>query len=130
MCTEVSDVSSSKLEDACKACLDAQKLLADIQEKNLSIKDKKAELENNKLGPSQVRSLSSGMEAMGVVIVVGPGLTDWQVGDGVAYALNPMGSYAEEQLLPSDRVVLVPSSIDPSFAASVFLKGMTAQFHI
>ncbi|GJR77185.1 hypothetical chloroplast RF21, chloroplastic [Tanacetum coccineum] len=190
-----SRVSSSKLEDACKACLDAQKLLADIQEKNLSTKDKKAELENNKLGPSQIEQLkcvcdclqalikehnevisnkqksieelaqaskhgkdkvaeidgkimngvgemmrsqnmiikiekNDCMEAMGVVIVVGPGLTDWQVGDGVAYALNPMGSYAEEQILPSDRVVLVPSSIDPSFAASVFLKGMTAQFHI
>ncbi|GJZ51804.1 hypothetical protein Tco_0606319 [Tanacetum coccineum] len=52
-----SRVSSSKLEDACKACLDAQKLLADIQEKNLSTKYKKAELENNKLGPSQVAEL-------------------------------------------------------------------------
>ncbi|GKC46242.1 GroES-like zinc-binding alcohol dehydrogenase family protein, partial [Tanacetum coccineum] len=67
-------------------------------------------------------------EAVGVVIAVGPGLTDRQVGDVVAYTLNPMGSYAEEQILPSDRVVPVPSSIEPSVAASVFLKGMTAQF--
>ncbi|GJW52305.1 quinone oxidoreductase-like protein, partial [Tanacetum coccineum] len=67
-----------------------------------------------------------GMEAVGVVIVVGPGITDRQVGDVVAYALNPMGSCAEEQTLPSDRVVPVPSSIEPSVAASVFLKGMMA----
>ncbi|KAL1822839.1 hypothetical protein ACET3Z_009617 [Daucus carota] len=69
-----------------------------------------------------------GMEAAGVVVAVGPGLTGRKVGDLVAYAGNPMGSYAEEQILPADRVVPVPSSIDPAVAASVMLKGMTAQF--
>nr|GEX88837.1 groES-like zinc-binding alcohol dehydrogenase family protein [Tanacetum cinerariifolium] len=39
-------------------------------------------------------------------------LTDWQVGDVVAYALNPMGSYAEEQILPSDRMELIFCLID------------------
>uniref|UniRef100_A0A166A3D6 Probable quinone oxidoreductase n=1 Tax=Daucus carota subsp. sativus TaxID=79200 RepID=A0A166A3D6_DAUCS len=68
------------------------------------------------------------MEAAGVVVAVGPGLTGRKVGDLVAYAGNPMGSYAEEQILPADRVVPVPSSIDPAVAASVMLKGMTAQF--
>lgn len=69
-----------------------------------------------------------GMEAVGVVTAVGPGLTGRQVGDLVAYAGNPMGSYAEEQILPADKVVPVPSSIDPTIAASVILKGMTTQF--
>ncbi|KAI3815822.1 hypothetical protein L1987_15504 [Smallanthus sonchifolius] len=68
-----------------------------------------------------------GMEAVGVVIAVGPGLTVRQVGD-VAYAGNPMGAYAEEQILPADKVVPVPSSVDPIVAASVMLKGMTAQY--
>ncbi|PWA78135.1 groES-like zinc-binding alcohol dehydrogenase family protein [Artemisia annua] len=69
-----------------------------------------------------------GMEAVGVVTAVGPGLTGRQVGDIVAYAGTPMGAYAEEQILPADKVVPVPSSVDPSVAASVMLKGMTAQF--
>ncbi|KAF4372075.1 hypothetical protein F8388_000291, partial [Cannabis sativa] len=69
-----------------------------------------------------------GMEACGVVTAVGPGLTGRQVGDLVAYAGVPMGSYSEEQILPADKVVPVPESIDPVIAASVMLKGMTAQF--
>ncbi|KAA0043472.1 2-haloacrylate reductase [Cucumis melo var. makuwa] len=69
-----------------------------------------------------------GMEAAGVVIAVGPGVNDRKVGDLVAYAGNPMGSYTEEQILPADKVVPVPPSVDPTIAASVILKGMTAQF--
>ncbi|XP_057778543.1 uncharacterized protein LOC130997292 [Salvia miltiorrhiza] len=69
-----------------------------------------------------------GMEAVGVVTAVGPGLTGRVVGDLVAYAGNPMGAYAEEQILPADKVVPVPPSIDPVVAASILLKGMTAQF--
>lgn len=69
-----------------------------------------------------------GMEAVGVVTAVGPGLTGRQVGDVVAYAGFPMGAYSEEQILPAEKVVPVPSSIDPTVAASVMLKGMTAQF--
>lgn len=69
-----------------------------------------------------------GMEAVGEVIAVGPGLTGRKVGDLVAYAGNPMGSYAEEQILPADKVVPVPPSVDSIIAASVLLKGMTAQF--
>ncbi|XP_059298780.1 uncharacterized protein LOC132051638 [Lycium ferocissimum] len=69
-----------------------------------------------------------GMEAVGIVTAVGPGLTGRKIGDIVAYAGSPMGSYAEEQILPADRVVPVPPSIDPIVAASILLKGMTAQF--
>ncbi|XP_052174328.1 uncharacterized protein LOC127789438 isoform X3 [Diospyros lotus] len=69
-----------------------------------------------------------GMEAVGVVTAVGPGLTGRKVGDVVGYAGLPMGSYAEEQILPADKVIPVPPSIGPVVAASVLLKGMTAQF--
>lgn len=67
-----------------------------------------------------------GMEAVGVVTAVGPGLTGRKIGDVVAYAGNPLGSYSEEQILPANVVVPVPSSIDYNTAASVMLKGMTA----
>ncbi|OMO94857.1 Alcohol dehydrogenase superfamily, zinc-type [Corchorus capsularis] len=69
-----------------------------------------------------------GMEAVGEVTAVGPGLTGRKVGDVVAYGGNPIGSYAEEQILPADKVVPVPPSVDPIIAASIMLKGMTAQF--
>ena len=62
-----------------------------------------------------------------MVTAVGPGLTGRKVGDIVAYA-HGMGSYAEEQILPADKAVPVPSSIDPKVAASVMLKGMTVQY--
>ncbi|KAM1054332.1 hypothetical protein ACFX2I_001694 [Malus domestica] len=68
-----------------------------------------------------------GMEACGVVTAVGPGVIGRRVGDLVAYVGTPMGSYAEEQILPANKVVPVPPSIDPIVAASVLLKGMTAQ---
>lgn len=70
----------------------------------------------------------AGMEAVGVVTAVGGGPTGVQVGDLVGYAGQPMGSYAEEQILPAAKVVRIPSSVDPTIAASVMLKGMTAQF--
>ncbi|KEH29227.1 putative NADPH:quinone reductase [Medicago truncatula] len=69
-----------------------------------------------------------GMEAVGIVTAVGSGPTGIQVGDLVGYAGQPMGSYAEEQILPANKVVPIPSSIDPAVAASILLKGMTAQF--
>ena len=68
------------------------------------------------------------MEAVGDVIAVGPGVTDRKVGEVVCYAGGSMGSYTEEQTLPANKVVPVPPSISPSIAASVMLKGMTAQF--
>ncbi|KAF9690357.1 hypothetical protein SADUNF_Sadunf01G0187200 [Salix dunnii] len=69
-----------------------------------------------------------GMEAVGEVIALGPGVTDRKVGEVVGYAGGPMGSYTEEQILPANKVVPVPPSISPTIAASVMLKGMTAQF--
>lgn len=69
-----------------------------------------------------------GMEGAGVVEAVGPGVSDLKVGDRVAYAANPMGSYAEARLMPADRLVPLPSWIDDQQAAGMMLQGMTAQF--
>ncbi|KAI5067275.1 hypothetical protein GOP47_0017803 [Adiantum capillus-veneris] len=69
-----------------------------------------------------------GVEAAGVVTAVGPGLTGRKVGDRVAYAGKAIGSYTEEQILLAENVVPIPPSIDFITAASIMLKGMTAQF--
>ncbi len=69
-----------------------------------------------------------GLEAAGVVEAVGEGVTDLQVGDRVAYASPPVGSYAEARLMPADRVVKIPAGVDDNTAAAMMLKGMTAQY--
>ncbi|XP_024181024.1 2-haloacrylate reductase [Rosa chinensis] len=69
-----------------------------------------------------------GVEACGVVTAVGPGVIGRQVGDVVAFAGGAMGSYVEELILPANKLVPVPPSIDSTVAASLLLKGLTAQF--
>jgi len=71
-----------------------------------------------------------GMEAAGEVIAVGAGVEDLQVGDRVAYATPPLGAYAEERLIPANRVVKLPDAIDDKTAAAMMLQGMTVEYLI
>ena len=71
-----------------------------------------------------------GREGAGVIEAVGPNVTEFAVGDRVAYAASPIGSYAEERLMPAERVVRIPSNVTDQQAASMMLKGMTAQYLI
>jgi NADPH2:quinone reductase len=71
-----------------------------------------------------------GREGAGVVEALGDGVTELKVGDRVAYASAPIGSYAETRLIPADRVVNVPAGVSDQQAASIMLKGMTAQYLI
>lgn len=68
-----------------------------------------------------------GNEGAGIVVAVGSGVDDVKVGDRVAYVATP-GSYADERILPADRLVKVPDSIELKTAAAMMLKGMTAQY--
>ena len=70
-----------------------------------------------------------GMEGAGEVIEVGSGVTDLKVGDRVAYA-GPAGGYATERLIPADRLVKIPDSIDYKTAAAMMLQGMTVRYLI
>jgi NADPH2:quinone reductase len=68
-----------------------------------------------------------GTEGAGEITAVGPGVTDLKVGDRVAYA-SPIGAYTEERLIPADRVVKIPDSIDDQTAAAMMLQGMTVRY--
>lgn len=69
-----------------------------------------------------------GLEAAGVVEEAGEGVADLKPGDRVAYASPPMGAYSEARLMPADRVVKLPAAITDQQAASMMLKGMTAEY--
>ena len=69
-----------------------------------------------------------GREAAGVVEAVGSGVGDLKAGDRVAYASAPIGSYSEARLIAADRLVKIPVGVTDQQAASIMLKGMTAQY--
>jgi NADPH2:quinone reductase len=69
-----------------------------------------------------------GMEGAGQVEAIGEGVTEFKVGDRIAYASPPVGAYAETRLIPADRVVTLPETIDDQTAAAMMLQGMTAQY--
>lgn len=68
-----------------------------------------------------------GNEGAGEVLALGAGVTGLKVGDRVAYA-GPLGSYSEERTMPADRLVKIPDNVSYELAASIMLKGMTAQY--
>ena len=71
--------------------------------------------------------LIPGAEAAGVVAQVGEAVTDLAVGDRVAYTL-PLGAYRTQRVVAAERLVKLPDAIGFDVAASVMLKGLTAQF--
>jgi NADPH:quinone reductase len=68
-----------------------------------------------------------GGEGAGTVLAAGQGVTDFAVGDQVAWAGSP-GSYAEQVVMPAQNAVPVPNGIDLKVAAAVMLQGMTAHY--
>ncbi|CAM3499423.1 quinone oxidoreductase family protein [Halomonas lysinitropha] len=75
-------------------------------------------------------SLPSGLgtEGAGEIEAVGEGVTHLEAGDRVAYAQGPLGAYAEQHVLPAEKVVALPASIDVETAAASMLKGLTVQY--
>ena len=71
-----------------------------------------------------------GMEAAGTVEAVGASVKGIKVGDRVAYAAGPPGSYAEVRVMPADRVVKLPTWISNEQAAAMLLQGMTTEYLI
>ncbi|PWA51239.1 alcohol dehydrogenase superfamily, zinc-type [Artemisia annua] len=68
-----------------------------------------------------------GVEAVGVVTAIGPGVNDLKVGDMVYHSGSVMGTYTEEQIVLADKAMPLPP-IDPLVVASVMVKGLTAYF--
>ncbi len=68
-----------------------------------------------------------GSEAAGEVVALGLGVTEFAVGDRVAYS-NVLGAYAELAAVPAGRLVRIPEGLDFRQAAALMLQGMTAHY--
>lgn len=68
-----------------------------------------------------------GQEAAGVVTRVGSAVTEFKIGDRVAY-VGVQGSYAEYAAVPAERLVHIPGALDLNQAAAAMLQGMTAHY--
>jgi NADPH2:quinone reductase len=66
-----------------------------------------------------------GVEGAGRVIALGDGVTDFKLGQRVAWVYAP-GSYAERIAIPATSLVAIPDDIDDQTAASVMMQGLTA----
>src|SRR5262245_38165608 len=70
---------------------------------------------------------SLGLEGGGVVEAVGHGVTTVRPGDQVAWTGVP-GSYATHNVVPADRLVVLPTGVDARSGAAAMLQGMTAHY--
>jgi NADPH2:quinone reductase len=68
-----------------------------------------------------------GMEAAGVVEVVGDEVKSLVVGDRVAYAMT-LGAYTETRLIDAQKLIKLPGTIEDNTAAAMMLKGLTAHY--
>jgi len=69
-----------------------------------------------------------GLEASGIIKKVGTKVKDLTVGDHVAYISAPIGAYAEERVMPVNKLVKIPKEIDLEVAATIMTKGLTTHY--
>ena len=68
-----------------------------------------------------------GLEAAGTVEAVGNGVSQFAVGDRVAYT-NVAGAYAEYAAVPADKLVSLPDGVSFNEGAAAMLQGCTAHY--
>jgi NADPH2:quinone reductase len=68
-----------------------------------------------------------GNESAGEVLAVGPNVTEFKPGDRVA-SVATLGAYAQERVVAAASTVALPAGISCEAAASMMLKGLTAEY--
>ena len=69
-----------------------------------------------------------GLEAAGIVIEKGKNVHNLNIGDRVAYASMPLGSYCDYRVIPAKSVCKIPHEISINEAAGLMLKGLTVEY--
>lgn len=67
-----------------------------------------------------------GVDVVGVVEALGPGLSGIEVGTAVAALIGDAGGYAETLCLPAEKAVPMPDGLAPAEAAAVVTNYLTA----
>ena len=80
------------------------------------------------LYPASQLPSSLGSEAAEIVAEVGSEVTDFQVGDRVAYAQASLGAYSEYHHIDAEKVVKLPDDISFEQAAACLMKGLTVYY--
>lgn len=68
-----------------------------------------------------------GIEASGIVTKIGPGVTDFAVGDRVAYT-RTQGTYAEYFVTSANLAAKIPAGVGLDQAGAVLAQGITAHY--
>tara|TARA_B100000575_G_scaffold293089_1_gene303402 strand:+ start:1518 stop:2489 length:972 start_codon:yes stop_codon:yes gene_type:complete len=68
---------------------------------------------------------SIGIEGAGIIEKIGPEVSDFKLGDRVAYASMPIGSYSTHRIFPTQKLVKVPDEIDLKNVVTLMTKGFT-----
>ena len=71
-----------------------------------------------------------GLEAAGKIDEVGSNVKEFNKGDNIAYAAMPIGSYAQQRIIPSKIAIKVPDGISFQQAATLITKGLTVNYLI
>lgn len=82
------------------------------------------------LYPIAEKPFIPGLEASGTIAELGPDVSEFAVGDRVAYAGVPIGAYCDERIIPAHRLVKLPEEISFETGAAMMLQGMTVQYLI
>ena len=69
-----------------------------------------------------------GGEGSGIIKKVGSKVKDFSVGDSIAYAGVPLGSYSSERIYPTKNLVKIPDGINFDIAATLMTKGLTTYY--
>lgn len=71
-----------------------------------------------------------GVEASGVVVAVGEGVSHLVPGDRVTYTgfINTLGAYSTERLVPAAPLIRLPESIAFETAAAMTMRGLTSAY--
>ena len=84
---------------------------------------------NHRMGTYPLSSLPAviGMEAAGVIEVVGDGVSDFKPGDRVSHCMS-VGAYTEKMVIAADRLIRLADHTPDEIAAAASLQGLTAHY--
>ena len=69
-----------------------------------------------------------GLEASGKIDEVGSNVSEFNVGDNIAYASMPLGAYSQQRVIPAKIAVKIPNEISYKLAATLMTKGLTTNY--